>query len=263
VRHRWGWRSAYVVIGLLPWISFGAAFVLLRPRRPQSNEVRSAEAVAKADPPPPGVSLAQATRQWRFWILILAIFVSSLGISGPFASMESVLRAKGFTASNSISLAQLLGLSSVIGRLASGFLVDRIWAPLVGSVFLVAAAVACAVLGAGPLDSAVAATAVLLIGLASGMESDLVAFLVARYFGPRHFSSIYGFLFSGWVIGVGLGSMVFGAAFDRTKTYDHIFEVFAVVLIASAVCLLTLGHYRYPPRAAAVPGSGPQLHKVT
>jgi predicted MFS family arabinose efflux permease len=250
---RWGWRPAYVAVGLLPWVSFAVAYFLLRGRSRPPVEVGSPAMHTKADLIPPGISLTQSFRQWRFWMLVIAMFVSSLGISGPFASMESVLRAKGFTAGESINLAQLLGLSSVIGRVASGFLVDRIWAPLVGTAFLLSAAVACAVFGLTSLQPALAATAVLLIGLASGMESDLVAFLVARYFGPRHFSSIYGFLFAAWVIGVGLGSVLFGAAFDRTRSYDSAFGIFAFVLIASALCLLTLGKYRFPSPAMYTP----------
>jgi predicted MFS family arabinose efflux permease len=75
------------------------------------------------------------------------------------------------------------------------------------------------------------------------VEYDLLAYLTARYFGLRSYATIYGFLYVFFGIGAGVGPAIFGWAFDRDKTYTPIFDVAAVSLALSALCLLALGRY--------------------
>ena len=54
---------------------------------------------------------------------------------------------------------------------------DRVWAPLVAMVLLALPAGACLMLAHGPATYVSVVVAISLIGLAAGMELDLVAFL--------------------------------------------------------------------------------------
>ena len=98
--------------------------------------------------------------------------------------------------------------------------------------------------------------AIVLIGFAAGMESDLVAFLVARYFGMRSYARIYGILY---IIYGGTGSLsagVYGRYYDVHHSCSGILTISACVLVASAALILTRGRYRYlahPLRRDPVP----------
>ena len=60
---------------------------------------------------------------------------------------------------------------------------DRIWAPTVAFVLLSIPAVSCIILQSADLSYGMAALAVVILGFAAGVEYDLMAYLVSRYFG--------------------------------------------------------------------------------
>lgn len=166
--------------------------------------------------------------------------------------MENILAEHGFSAVQAASLTPLIGPSVIFGRLASGWLMDRIWAPLVAMVLLVLPTGACLVLAHGPLSDAGAVAAILLIGLAAGMESDLVAFLVARYFGLKNYASIYGLIYVFYGPAGAVAAATFGWAYDRTDSYAAILTVSAAILVVGGLSFLTLGRYRF---------AGPSAHR--
>jgi predicted MFS family arabinose efflux permease len=89
-----------------------------------------------------------------------------------------------------------------------------------------------------------AAISIVLIGFAAGVEYDLMAFLVARYFGLKSYGAIYGTLYGFFALGAGIGPVVFGRAFDATGSYDGPLMQAVLMLIGGAALLLTLGRYR-------------------
>jgi MFS family permease len=85
--------------------------------------------------------------------------------------------------------------------------------------------------------------AVVTLGLAAGFEFDLLAFLASRYFGRRHYGSIYGCFYAVIAFGGGLGPVVFGRVFDLTGTYAHILVVGSLCMVSGGVLLLLIGPY--------------------
>ena len=88
-----------------------------------------------------------------------------------------------------------------------------------------------------------AIAAVVTLGLAAGFEFDLLAFLVSRYFGRRHYGSIYGCFYTVIATGGGLGPVIFGRAFDITGTYAQVLVVGAICMVAGGALLLLMGPY--------------------
>jgi MFS transporter, OFA family, oxalate/formate antiporter len=89
-----------------------------------------------------------------------------------------------------------------------------------------------------------------LIGLAAGAETDLVAFLTARYFGLAHYGRIYGLQYSVFGFASGISPFLFGKVFDLYGTYRPILYVAAALFVFGAVALLSLGRYpRFEPEA--------------
>jgi predicted MFS family arabinose efflux permease len=132
----------------------------------------------------------------------------------------------------------------IFGRIAGGLLIDRFWAPAVAAVLLGAPAAACLMLAGAHLDHRSAVLSICLIGLAAGAEYDLLAFMVARYFGMKSYGSIYGALYACFALGAGLGPVFFGADFDRSHGYSLSLHLACGLFIAPAVLLLLMGRYR-------------------
>ncbi len=142
-------------------------------------------------------------------------------------------------------MAGTFGIAVIVGRIIVGGLIDRIWAPMVGFALFVPAAIATALLGTNlPLELTV--LAIFVAGFAAGAEVDLMGFLVARYFGLRHFGKVYAGLYIGFALGPAICTPIFGGARDALGSYEIPLYAAAAVMFVSAVLLITLGPYPDP-----------------
>jgi len=237
-----GWRVAYLVIGAMPLaISLPIALLFFH----DVGERTGRRTAAGLEPPIlPGLSFKEAVRDWRFWVLAVAFVPISFAVGGPIPNMENILATHGFDKPVVATLVPFIGLSVIFGRIIGGWLLDRAWAPGVAFVLLSLPAISCWLLAHGPISYDTALLCIALIGFAAGVEYDLMAFLVARYFGMRSYATIYGALYGCFALGAGVGPLLFGAAFDKTHSYGSMLLVSSVILVASALMLLTLGRYR-------------------
>ena len=238
-----GWRIAYYAIGALPLlIAFPVAWLCFYERRTSTLDLNSAQ----GDEPPQvqGQSFALAIRDWRFWVLAAAFVPISFAVGGPIPNMENILKKAGFDHTDLIGLVQWIGISVILGRVIGGWLIDRFWAPAIAFLLLSAPVLSCWLLAQPDITFFSANLAIITIGFAAGVEYDLMAFLVARYFGMKSYSAIYGALYGFFALGAGIGPVAFGAAFDRSGSYNQPLMISAGLLIIGAVLLLTLGPYR-------------------
>jgi MFS family permease len=164
-----------------------------------------------------------------------------------------MLTDRGYDIQTAALVASAQGIAVVFGRAITGYLLDRIWAPILATVVLLCPAVACLVLASAP-SLTVATVAVVFVGFAGGADFDLVAYLTQRYFGLKHFGKVYGFLYPALVGAAGIAPGLFGRAYDVTGTYTLVLQIAAACFAAAAVLVLTLGRYPAqfaPPNADA------------
>ncbi len=233
-----GWRGAYVGLGLLPLvIALPVAYLLFRnvDGDPQRTDAR-AEVT--------GMTLPEALRDWRFWLMAAAFVPISFALGGPIPNMETILKVGGFPPSQVLGLTAFIGLSALTGRLVGGWLIDRYWAPAVALVILCLPGISCWILAHGDLTYGSALLSITLIGFAVGVEYDLMAFFVVRYFGMRSYTQIYALLYGCFAFGAGFGPAVFGWSFDKTGSYSAVLMASCIGLILGAFAFLALGRYR-------------------
>lgn len=235
----YGWRMGFVAVGLLPvLIAFPAAFFLFR------EEERSTPDGHHAPVERPGMTTPEALRDWRFWLIAAALVPTSFAMGGPVPNLELILKDGGLSPEQALTVTPLIGLAAIIGRLVGGWLLDRIWAPLVGFVILSLPAFSLWYVGSGLLDVGHARLATFTLGFALGIEYDMVAFFVARYFGLRRYGAIYGLLYVCFAAGAGFSPMVFGHNHDTTGNFHAILSASSVALVICAASFLLLGKYR-------------------
>jgi MFS family permease len=240
---RHGLPSGFLLLAALPLVTLAANLLFVPSSSAAQLQIHRTDALAAS-----GRALPEALQDYRFWLLAAVVTGAAIGVGGPLPNMESVLRSLGHSNGAAIAGAQGIGLAIVVGRIGGGALLDRFWAPAVGAIALVAGGIGCLAIWSGAIPGYFSSLEVFLIGLASGLESDLVAFLVTRYFGLKHYSSIYGVLYGLFALGTGIGALTFGAIFDALHSYRPPLALFGSLLIFSGAAILLLGAYRYTER---------------
>ena len=158
-----------------------------------------------------------------------------------------MLRDAGLDLPAAARVASVTGVGIILGRLLIGWLIDRMFAPLVAAIVFAVAAAGCLLLILGGTSQA--PLAALLMGFALGAEADLMAYLVSRYFGLRHFGFLYGVIYAGFWVGIAGGPAMAGYLFDAFGNYA--LALWVIVGLLAAGCLLVLSLPRFPDAARA------------
>lgn len=241
-----GWRGGFLLLALLPvLIALPMAWLFFRVV-PDAN-VRQQRVVADT-----GLTLQQALRDWRFWVIGLGMLPIAFGVAGPIPNLEMILNTRAVSREVILYTLPFMGLAVIAGRLIGGWLVDRIWAPAVAVCLMGLSALAIWSLAQGPTDKLSVTLNIIGVGVAAGVEFDLLAFLTARYFGMAHYGSIYGLMYVFFALGSGIAPYVFGRAFDSTKSFSGVLIISAALIMLGALIFLTLGKYRYPAHRHSV-----------
>jgi MFS family permease len=266
-----GWRAAYAVLALLPLaVALPIGLLLFRePRveeRPPELRVSASSAAGAAAAGAtsggvadlPGVSLAAAMRTRGFWLLWISILLVSFAYGGSLVHLPSMLGAQGFTRADSALVMTVFGASIAAGRLITGLLLDRFWAPFVTLPILSLPALACWMLATDhSMTMAIAVFSAFLLGFAAGAETDLIAYLAGRYFGMANYGQIYGVLYMAFGIAAALSPTAYGWVRDTTGSYDPMLFAAAGMFVVGACLLLLLGPYPdFTARGAGADGSG-------
>lgn len=240
---RFGWGGAYMSLGAIAAILILPATLFLFHDRRSLAAKGGKGRVVKAWTPD-GVTVAQALRTVTFWRLLIAALFLITALLGLIVHFVPMLTEHGLPRSTAAAIAGLIGLSSVAGRLVSGFLIDRVHARYVGGSFSLLPAIACTLVlfsGGEPLLWYPAAIA---FGLALGAEADVLSYSTTRYFGFKSYGVLFGFYAATLTIGAGIGPVLGGLIHDRTAAYDLL--VFAAISLSILASLLMFTLAPYP-----------------
>lgn len=236
-----GWRMIFPAVALLPLlIAIPAVLALFREPRPDE---RPAQINTDADGTLAGMTLGQAMRTRQFWLLWVSILLISIAYGGAHTHMPAIIADHGMGIGQAAGVMGIVGLGLLSGRLIVGAALDRFWGPAVGFPVLCLPAIACYLLLGTGSEYATIATAAFLLGFAAGAESDLIAFLAARYFGMAQFGRIYGFLYMPFATMTALSPVIYGIVRDRTGSYDPMLTAAALMFVSGGALLLLMGGY--------------------
>lgn len=241
---RLGWRGAFAALGgmvLVIGLPTVASFIRERPSSRSGAVERSA-----------GDSVREGVTSRIFWILVAVLFFSSIAQNGAITHLSALLTDRGVSAAGGALALSAMGGASLMGRLTTGWLLDRFFGPYVSFGLLVLAALGTFTLsGAHSLAMGVAGAA--LIGFGMGGEADVTPYLLSRYFGLRSFSTLYGLTWTAYATAGAIGPILMGRAFDATGSYAALLLRLAAATLVVAALNFLLPRYRSwpPPRVGA------------
>jgi OFA family oxalate/formate antiporter-like MFS transporter len=234
-----GWRLTFPLLSLLPLlIALPVGLLLFREPRPDERPAQlvSGDVIH-------GATLGEALGDRRFWLILLSVLLVNFAYGGAFVHFAQMLAIHGFTTQKAAAIVSLQGVAILVGRIGSGALFDRIWAPLVTLPVLSAPALACWFLAGDTLSEPMAMVSAIIMGLATGAETDVIAYFAGRYFGMAHYGKIYGSLYLPFALAAAISPAVYGWVRDTTGSYAPMLYVAMGLFVAGALLLLLLGPY--------------------
>lgn len=250
-----GWREAYVVLGL-GWAGFALLLVVPLFRTPEARMAQPSAEQQEAAPPPAqgGLTVRQALRNLSTLRIAFAVAFQAMVNAAVGIHLVPLLVSGGITRMEAAGLAAALGLTNLAGNLVTGWLTDRITSPLLPmAVYCLPALGLVALLNAGG-STAMILLAILFLGFGGGGALQLGMYLTTRYAGVRNFATIYGFINSLQTLTTGVGPWFAGWVFDTTGNYNQFLWAGIPVYVLSGLMVFGLGKYPdYSPAAAQTP----------
>ena len=251
---RFGWRMAFLAIGLSIWIVVLPLSLVVRNSpeemglRPDGDPPpglgrRSAEPmdVSEEKPVMPSpvtdYTLSQALSSSIFWIFAGVFFCQSMAHSMVFVHAIPALTDTGISPEKAAVAVGFITLVSIIGRLCFGLLGD--W---VDKRYLFTAAYC--LMGAGVLclinahQMMTVYLFIALFGIGFGGTVPLMPGIRAEYFGRAALGKIQGFMTPVTMVAGATGALSAGYLFDATGTYRSIFLATGLLLFVAATAIL-------------------------
>lgn len=228
-----GWRQSYVILAVFCLVCGLIAVALIPPSRPRDAE----EPAPKLNETRPG-DYRLILRSPVFWIILVGMFLCLLQTQLHSSQMNLMLIDQGLTTQGASNIAPFYLAGTIIGRIACGLALDRWSTPIVTAVSMSFPALGFFLLGT-PLDThAVIAFSMFLIGLTVGAETDILSFLVARYFKLRIYGTTQGLLFCCSFLASGAGAL--GVSYSLAHYNSFAPFLFVLTGTITAGCLLLL-----------------------
>lgn len=240
---KFDWRAAYITMGIFAGLTLiPLIFFFYENRSPVISVKKNNDLLPNIHS---GLTLRQSIRCLCFWQFGFGFLLIGSVVSALMVHLVPLITDAGLGRTVAVRVASALGFAVIVGRMATGFLVDRFHPPYVAAVFLIMPAFGCGMLIAEPDSILMIIIAVCFIGLAAGSEVDLVPYLTARYFGLRAYGRIYSWMFVAFYVGVGFGPLFLGYMYDIDGSYTRALQILVPVLACGVFSIATMGS---PPK---------------
>jgi MFS family permease len=246
-----GWRTAYAIVGFVVLaISVPVVGIFLKDSpekmglQPDGEPDLNTGSIERKNEQ--GVNWSVARKEPTFWFLASAFFLLGASVHACVIHLVPMLTDRGISVERAAFASSLLGVALLIGRVFTGYFLDRFFGPHVAMLLFsgVAVGISLFLTGAG---GSLPLLAVFLVGLGMGAEADIIAYLTSRYFGLRSFGEIYGYLFATFTLAGALGPVLMGVGFDHLGSYRAPLLFFLAATLVATALLSRLGPYIYRP----------------
>ncbi len=235
-----GWRSAFLIMGLISLILLSISLTFIRDPPDKSNIKNDIIGRKnKKTREEEGMTLIEAFKTKRFWIIygmFLVAQFSAMLVTIHIVPYSEDIGFKSFYAAMTLTA---IGLSNVFGRLFGGFTSDKIGVVKGTMIFFLVQSLSIFLLPIAETLFLLYAVS-LIFGLAFGGWVMIYPVIVSEFFGTKHSGEILGAL--GTVAGIGgaLGPYFAGFIYDFTGKYDIAFLLGGIMTLLSLIFSIIL-----------------------
>ncbi|MFN8557826.1 MAG: MFS transporter [Dehalococcoidia bacterium] len=261
IAQRWGWRTAWVTMGLLVWCIAPLAWRTVR-RTPEELGLLPDGDPPASGPTSPTAALAppqevdwsyrDALRTRAFWLLTAGFTLTSFPASSVFLHLAPYFNSRGFSTAAAATALSIYATSAISGRVLWGSLLPRVGLHRALTAFGV-------IYGASILFLLVPATlaplfaATVPLGIAIGGLQVLQGQAYPDYFGRRIVGRLLAISGLALTVTRALSPLFTALTYDATAGYTLAFIVFGFVCFVSAGAFLLAP----PPVVRPAPASDP------
>lgn len=209
-----GWRRAFVVMAAMH-LGFGLLAIWLTVRERTADPAQA----PRTREPGAKTPLAAFATDRTWWMLALWNLLFAFGAGCILVHFAALLHDRGVAPTQIGVAASMIGASLFVGNLLTGWLVDRV-SPQRMAWSLMLMPFGAALLMLQGQGFAAMAAAALMLGLASGSDGCLSAFLARFYFGSKLYGQASGSQMMVTAIGGGLAPWLSGLMRDATGDYQ-------------------------------------------
>jgi predicted MFS family arabinose efflux permease len=195
-----GWRTAYLFVAAFVAVAGLLAIALIPGEQAPSGRAAPVERE--------GVDYGVLLRDRTFQILIAGMLLCNLTLTLQMTQLKIVLLDVGIGAGASSLMISFYGFGVIAGRLFCGVALDRFPPHVVAALAMAAPAIGLFMLASGTLTVPLAGLAIAILGLATGAEGDVGAYLVMRYFRRAIYGSVFGLLMAALSISGAVGALL-------------------------------------------------------
>ncbi|MDE8654549.1 MFS transporter [Novosphingobium album (ex Liu et al. 2023)] len=239
-----GWRTAYLGLAALTLLA-GLAAVWLIPRDTGAGH----EAAPGANVPdmPAVVELHKPAKEdYRtiltspvFWVIFIGMFLCLLQTPLHASQMNLMLVDNQVSTQTAANIVTIYAFGTVVGRIACGLALDRFATPIVTTLSMVLPSLGFFLLGTDLNTVGVISFAMFLVGLSIGAESDLISYLVARYFKLRIYNTTLGLVYCVSFLASAIGAVGISRTLAMGDSFSpYLYFVSGTIAIGSLLFLL-------------------------
>jgi len=241
----YGWRVALFTLAVTGLMGLPLALSIIgraseRNARDDAGEALSESRRIEVSSATPDMTLRQALRSPRLWLLAVALMAVNVPGSGIVGQLAPMVADKGLPEAAVALVVSIYAAGLLVGRLVTGYSLDRLPAPVVAALTTFVPAIGVVFLRLPSSSFALAAAGSALVGLQQGSEVDLIAYFVSRSFGQRHYAAIYGAVAMAGALSTAFALVFFGRVHDLTGSYDAALRVGAVAFCIGAVAFASI-----------------------
>lgn len=239
VTAQYGWRMGYTAVGALILVLGLPALLFLLRDAPRTAQPAIATGVEDSSD---GLSLQQAWRLPRFWLIMLAIASGAGCTTAIFSHVVPIMLDRGYSVELGTAVLSTFALTTSAWQVATGRLLDWIQTPRVVIPMVCMAILGLALLQFGD-GAAMMIVAGICLGIGMGSQYGALPYFVARYFGTRAFGAIIGVMYSGVIAAQGVTPVLLDHGFDVYGNYRLAVIMAGMALATGAILLLFLPGY--------------------
>jgi MFS family permease len=247
----YGWRTAYIIVGIVVIVIVVIAAQFLRRdpyqlgKLPYGYDGTSTSASGVGTP---GLFFREALRTHQVWLISLVYFCTYFIYNIFLVHTVIYATGEGFSSVQAVAIMAFLGGAGIAGRMLMGIFADRIGnkqAMVLGAGLMMITLFW--LLTAKDLWMLFLFGAV--FGFGHGGMATMESPIVAHIFGMRSHGVILGLVFFSDTVGGAISPFLAGYIFDVTRSYHLAFFLCAILGVVNLIAILLIRPLRSPQRS--------------